>query len=38
MIWEKLRPVTLTDHFAKLADGFMAKWLLEDLDSNIIPN
>ena len=36
--WEKLRPVSLTDHFAKLAEGFMAKWLLEDLESNIIPN
>ena len=36
--WEKLRPVSLTDHFAKLAEGFMAKWLLEDLESNIDPN
>ena len=36
--WEKLRPVSLTDHFAKLAEGFMAKWLMEDLESNIDPN
>ena len=29
--WEKDRPVSLTDHFAKLAEGFMAI-------SNIDPN
>ena len=36
--WEKLRPVSLTDHFSKLGEGFMAKWLLEDLESNIDSN
>jgi len=36
--WEKLRPISLTDHFAKVAEGFMAKWLLQDLDSTIDPN
>ena len=36
--WDKLRPVSLTDHFAKVAEGFMAKWLLEDIDSKIDPN
>lgn len=36
--WDKLRPVSLTDHFAKVAEGFMAKWLLEDMESVIDPN
>ena len=36
--WDKLRPVSLTDHFAKVAEGFMAKWLLEDLERSIDPN
>ena len=31
--WNKLRPVSLTDHFAKVAEGFRAKWLLKDIDS-----
>ena len=26
------------DESTKLAEGFMAKWLLEDLESNIDPN
>ena len=36
--WDKLRPVSLTDHVAKVAEGFMAKSLLEDTDSKIDPN
>ena len=36
--WDKLRPVSLTDHFAKVAEGFMAKWLLEDMENLIDPN
>ena len=36
--WDKLRPVSLTDHFAKVAEGFMAEWLLDDMDTKIDPN
>ena len=36
--WDKLRPVSLTDHFAKVAEGFMAKWLLMDIDNKIDHN
>ena len=36
--WDKLRLVSLTDHFAKVAEGFMAKWLLEDMENIIDPN
>ncbi len=35
--WEKLRPVSLTDHFAKVAEGFMAKWLLQILKAQLTP-
>ena len=27
----KLRPIALTDHFAKVLEGFVAKWTVEDL-------
>ena len=36
--WDKLRPISLTDHFAKVVEGFMAKWLRKDLDKSIDPN
>ena len=36
--WDKLRPVSLTDHFAKVAEGFMAKWLLQDMEAAVDPN
>ena len=29
---EKLRPIALTDHFAKVAEHFMTKWLLADIE------
>ena len=29
---ERLRPIALTDHFAKIAEQFMSKWLLADID------
>ena len=35
---EKLRPISLTDHFAKVAEGFMVKWFLEDLTPKVDPN
>ena len=34
----KLRPVSLTDHFAKVAEGFVAKWVLSDIEPNLDPN
>ena len=36
--WNKLRPISLTDHFAKVAEGFVATWLLADIQSKIDPN
>ena len=35
---EKLRPISLTDHFAKVAEGFMVKWFLCDLKPKLDPN
>lgn len=35
---DNFRPISLTDHFAKVAEGFMAKWLLLDLENSIDPN
>ncbi len=36
--WDKLRPLSLTDNFAKVAEGFMAKWLLQDMEAAVDPN
>ncbi|XP_072048590.1 uncharacterized protein [Amphiura filiformis] len=36
--WAELQQISKTDHFAKVAEGFMAKWLLEDLEKSIDPN
>ena len=36
--WDKLRPVSLTDHFAKLAESFITEWILSDIENNIDPN
>ena len=33
-----LRPISLTDHFAKVAEGFMVKWFLGDLKPKLDPN
>ena len=33
--WQKLRPVSLTDHFAKLAEGYIVKWLFEDIQPSL---
>ena len=30
-----LRPITLTSYFSKVAESFMAKWLLEDIEKHI---
>ena len=32
---EKLRPVSLTDHFAKITEGFVAKWVINDIEPNL---
>ena len=34
---EKLRPIALTDHFAKVAEWFITKWLLSDIQSSLDP-
>ena len=31
--WDKLRPVSLTDHFAKLAESFITEWILSDIEN-----
>ena len=36
--WDKLRPVSLTDHFAKLAETFITEWILSDIECNLDPN
>lgn len=32
---DKLRPISLTDHFAKIAESFVARWTLHDLTPTI---
>ena len=34
---DKLRPIALTSYFAKIAESFAAKWLLEDIEKNLDP-
>ena len=34
---DKLRPISLTNHFAKVAEGFIARWLLEDIGPRLDP-
>ena len=34
---DKLRPISLTDHFAKVIEGFMAKWISQDIGQQIDP-
>jgi len=36
--WDKLRPISLTDHFAKVAENFMNQWLMEDIETHIDAN
>ena len=31
----RLRPIALTDHFAKIGETFVSKWIMEDVVSNI---
>ena len=35
---QNLRPIALTSYFAKIAESFMAKWLLEDISKHIDSN
>ena len=35
---DQLRPISLTDHFAKVAEGFIASWTLQDLIPKLDPN
>ena len=35
--WNQLRPVSLTDHFAKVAESFITDWLMKDIDTQIDP-
>ena len=32
---DKLRPISLTDIFAKIAEGFIAKWVVEDIQDSV---
>ena len=34
---DKLRPIALTSYFAKIAESFAAKWLLEDIEKHLDP-
>ena len=35
---DKLRPISLTDHFAKVAESFVAEWVLHDITPKLDPN
>lgn len=35
---DKLRPISLTDIFAKIAEGFIAQWIMQDITPNIDSN
>ena len=34
-VWNQLRLVSLTDHFAKVAEFFITEWLMEDIEMQI---
>jgi len=36
--WNNLRPISLTDHFAKVSESFMNQWLMEDIQDHIDHN
>ena len=36
--WNKLRPISLTDHFAKVAEHFVVQWIISDIQENLDPN
>ena len=36
--WDKLRPISLTDHFSKLAEFFVMSWVMEDIEPRIDTN
>ncbi|XP_072039411.1 uncharacterized protein [Amphiura filiformis] len=36
--YNSLRPISLTDHFAKVAESFMNQWLMDDIQEHIDPN
>jgi hypothetical protein len=36
--WDQLRPVSLTDHFAKLAETFVTEWILTDIEDKLDHN
>ncbi len=38
LTWNKLRPISLTDHFAKLAEHFVVQWIISDIQDNLDPN
>ena len=32
---DKMRPISLTDIFAKIAEGFIAKWMVQDIQGSV---
>ena len=34
---DKLRPISLTNHFAKIAEGFIVQWVLQDITPKLDP-
>lgn len=36
--WNQLRPISLTDHFAKVAESFLIGWLTDDIEGQIDVN
>ena len=36
--WNNLRPVSLTDHFAKISEHFIVQWITSDIHINLDPN
>ena len=36
--WNQLRPISLTDHFAKVAESFLIGWLMDDIEGQIDVN
>ena len=33
--WNQLRPVSLTDHFSKVAESFVTDWVMDDIEPQI---
>ena len=34
-LFDKMKPISLTDIFAKIAEGFIVKWVVQDIEDSV---